>query len=319
MPAAGVGGQEISGGVGRVQRGADAPSWDATRVSIDIRCVAWCVAAPLDAPYPTISTWGEIMKVPGFLVAAFPPSMNGLIDGARRKTDDSMLWDIAMADYGQGASDVMPELRAIRDTGIIKPPVSNELFDVLSLTHYINPEVPDPPPFRPGPTGPRGHQTRFFACALLLHIESEWSYGFRMTTDSALANGIASAKFLCEETSEGIGGFLTWRLVSQADEPDSVLLALALLILATRLRSNRFTESDLGAVATWVLTLESIMHKEAAKIFPDHMGLWPPPFSLEAGFWQPVAAEFKQETESIRDDHVRLDLELCGLLLDSQV
>jgi len=261
------------------------------------------------------------MEVPDFLVAAFPPSLDGLLDAARRDTDDAMLMDIARADYGEGANEVMPELRAIRDTGIVRDSISSQLYEVLTLTHYSNPEVPEAPPLKPGPTDLRGPQTCFFTCALLLYIEREWPREYRWTTDSALANGIVSAKYLDEDMSAAVGGFLTWRLTDQVeiDGSDAVLLALALLILATRLRSKRFTESNLGAVASWVLVLESFLYKDTYKSYPDYAKFWLSPFSVdavEAGFWRPHAEEFKREVESIIDDQVRSDLELCGLLLN---
>lgn len=264
------------------------------------------------------------MEVPDFLLAAFPPSRNALIDSARLETDDAMLMEIAKADYGQGVDELMPEIRAIRDTGIVPSPVSNMLFEVLTLTHYSNLDVPEAPPLEPGPAVLRAHQTRFFACALLLHIESGWPYEFCLTTGSALANGIISAKHLNEGMSAAVGCFLTWRLVGQkeVEESEGVLFALALLILATRLRSERFTESDLGAVATWALALESrSCNSYRTNAMPpsyDYAKYWLSPLSLdavEAGFWRPLVEEFEQEVKSIEDVQVRSDLELCGLLL----
>jgi len=69
------------------------------------------------------------MEVPDFLLAAFPPSFDGLLDAARRNTDNAMLMDIARADYGQGADEVMPELRAIRDTGSVRDSISHQLYE----------------------------------------------------------------------------------------------------------------------------------------------------------------------------------------------
>jgi hypothetical protein len=188
------------------------------------------------------------------------------------------------------------------------------LSDVLSLTHYSNPDAPDPAPFKPGPTGLRGHQARLFACAVLLRFDADLPHEEALTTtDSALAQCLVSANVLGEEMSEAAACYLTWRMSRQEAGPDSLLFAFGLLILATRLRSGRFTEPNLGATAEWVLARESLERAE----FPlNHAGPRPLPFSVQSGFWLPLVAELKKGAESIRDDDIRINLQLCGLLLD---
>ena len=81
-----------------------------------------------------------------------------------------MLKVIANADYGVGGASDDEGNRPIRDTGIVPSRPSFMLCEVLRLTMYSNPEVPNSPPFEPGPTGIRGHQTRLFACTMLLRM-----------------------------------------------------------------------------------------------------------------------------------------------------
>src|SRR4029077_11198042 len=109
-----------------------------------------------------------MMEIPAALIAAFPPSADLLLERARQQTDDAMLEEIARADYGFEADELIVELRAIRDEGIVPDQMRWQLVEVLELTRFSNPERPNLPPFEPGPTGPRGHQTRLFACAVLL-------------------------------------------------------------------------------------------------------------------------------------------------------
>ncbi len=85
---------------------------------------------------------------------------------------------------------------------------------------------------------------------------------------------------------------------------DSLLVALGLLIVATRLRAGRFEEPSLGVIAEWVLVQESL----ARRAFPPGM---PPPFSVQAGFWQPLVAELRTEAEAIHDHEVRTNVQLC--------
>lgn len=253
------------------------------------------------------------MRLPDPLLAAFPPLVDLLLERARRKTDDAMLAEIARADYGLEADERMAELRPIRDSGVIPIPLPGMLGEVLTLTHYSHPEAPNTPPFEPGPTGLRGHQARLFACAVLLRAEAELPAGSRIATDSALAQCLVSANVLGEEMSIAAACYLTWRLSRQETDPESWLFALGSLILAIRLRSGRLTESNLGTIARWVVALESLPD---AGFPPNHAGPRPRPFSIQAGFWAPLVVEFEKGAESIREDDVRTDLQLCGLLLD---
>ncbi len=73
------------------------------------------------------------MEIPDALLAAFPPSLDVLLDRSRRQTDNAMLMDIARADYGLEADEMMAELRPIRDTGVVPSPMSWMLNEVLTL------------------------------------------------------------------------------------------------------------------------------------------------------------------------------------------
>jgi len=188
------------------------------------------------------------------------------------------------------------------------------LSEVLTLTHYSNPDQPNLPPFEPGPTGLSGHQTRLFACAVLLRADAESPYEeLQIATDSALAQCLVSASLLGEEMSEATACYLTWRLTHQEGVFEPLLFALGLLILATRLRPGRLTEPSLGKIAEWVLAIESLERQA----FPlNHAGPRPLPFSVQSGFWEPLVAELRKGAESVCDDNIRTNLQLCVLLLE---
>jgi len=243
------------------------------------------------------------MSIPPALLSAFPPSADLLFDLARRRTDDAMLHEIAVADYGMGSDEALAALRLVRDRGVLPDPLPCILGDVLTLTHLRNLNSPQSLPFASGPTVRRAHQTRLFACAVLLRIEVDVSpeEGY-IEWDSALAHCLASAKALGEEMGEAAARYLTWRIpLREPPGLDSILFALGLLVLATRLRRGRLTEPSLGGVAEWVLASESLGRRVS---------------SVQAGFWQPLSAELLAEAESIRDGDVRAGLQLCALLLD---
>lgn len=247
-----------------------------------------------------------MMQIPDSLLAAFPPSADLLLKRVRRKTDDAMLHVIANADYGWEAHEMMRELRPIRDTGIVPSRPSFMLCEVLRLTMYSDPEVPNSPPFEPGPTGIRGHQTRLFACAVLLRMDDD-------VADSALAQGLVSAGVLGEAMSEAVGSYLTWKMTHEEANSETWLFAFGLLVLAARLRRGRFSVSGVGEIARWVFALESVNRAN----FPRGSAFWRPrPFSVQSGFWRPLVDELRTAAKSIRDEDVRTDLQLCALLLD---
>jgi len=249
------------------------------------------------------------MVIPRELIIAIPPSPDLLLERARRRTDDWMLMEIARADYGQMADEMMAQLRPIRDKGIVPSPMDGQLIEVLSLTRWCNPEAPNSPPFEPGPSGHRGHQARFFACAVLLRSGREPA-----SADSTLALGLASAKVLGDEMSEAIGRFLTWQLMNLQIDHEPLLFAVGLLVVATRLRAGRITDAELGKVAEWVLEEESLDRGA----FPSR-SVEPRPlaFSIQQGFWRPLAEEIKCEAATIAAEDVRTKLQLCSLLLET--
>jgi hypothetical protein len=253
------------------------------------------------------------MDIPVPLIAAFPPSADLLLDLARQQVDDTMLREIANADYGYKADAMLAALRPIRDDGIIPAPMDWPLVEVLQLTRWCDPETPNPPPFEPGPTGRRGHQTRLFACAVLLRAMAKPATdNIDNSEDASLANCLISAQVLGEEMSIAAARFLTWRIPQDPKCYEPFLFNIALVILAIRLRSGRIPDAVLGMAAEWVLAEEARWRKEMDPYRSSNAK--PEPFSLQ--FWRPLAAEMIREAATIRADDVRANLQLCELLLE---
>lgn len=251
-----------------------------------------------------------MMDCPAPLLTAFPPSPNLLLDLARRRTDDAMLWEIARADYGWEADRAMKELRLIRDSGTIHAPISWPLAEVLGLSRYHDPDRPNPPPFEPGPSGRVGHQIRLFACAVLLRIQAEFEEERGgESLDPTLAACLISAGRLDDRVGEAVARFLTWRIAGGKPHQESWMMALGLLILATRLRGKRRAGVPLGAVAGWVFERESLDRR-------GRPGGRPRPFGIAQGMWRPLADELNGAARAAADAAVCADLDLCALLLD---
>jgi hypothetical protein len=137
--------------------------------------------------------------------------------------------------------------------------------------------------------------------------------GIDMSDDSTLAQCLVSAKALGEELSEAAARFLTWRIPRMEIGENRLFFALGLLILATRLRSGRIADSVLGELAECVLAEEALFRQELPSNPLEPM---PVAFSLQSGFWRPLAAELMDEAAGIRAGDVRANLQLCELLLD---
>jgi hypothetical protein len=245
------------------------------------------------------------MAIPVAINDAFPPSADMLLDRARNYVDDAMLMEIARADYGYTADEVFRQLRPIRDEGIIPSPLIGPVAEALQLSRFCDPDRPNLPPFEPGPSGRRGHQIRLFACAVLLRDD------FR--DDTSLANCLTSAGVLGDEMSEAVARFLTWQLSRVHCIDLSVLSALALLIVAIRLRYGRITDKLLGDLAEWVLAEEA---RGRVPIEPNPQERMPAAFSLQQGFWQPLALELAKYAATIDAPAIRESLQMCALLLD---
>lgn len=262
------------------------------------------------------------MQVPAALLAAFPPSHKGLLDAVRRGVDDAMLWDIAKADYGNGAEVVFPQLLAIRNTGEIPTEFDFNLLEVLSLTNFCNPDKPNLPPFAPGPAGRRGHQTRLFAGTILLVAQARRENREMHQADgSALANALTSCGILGEPFDAWLAKFLAWRLPWSDSPIDGSefawLIPLALLVLATRARSGVFDPSAIREVAEWVSTEEA---RERATYYGrmgiDLNDLPALPFGVRQGFWQPAFDELQRAAMSLPDGPIRESVQLASLLIE---
>ena len=252
--------------------------------------------------------WGEL-DIPAELIAAFPPSEKLLLDLVRRVVDDEMLMDIARADYGCLAEEMFRELRLIRDTGVVPVPVQGQLSEVLALTRWCDPDHPQRPPFNPGPTGVRGHQTRLFACAVLMCDPCSDN-----CPSATLAKCLGSARVLGTEMNEALASCLVDMAQGFAGDLSRVLLALGLLIVVARLHSSHHSETLIGRIADWVMEVEA---QRPTALWWNPTNPEPIEFSVGAGMWVPFAAELNELATVTQAKDVRDKIRLCALLAET--
>lgn len=244
------------------------------------------------------------MNLPPDLLAAFPPSKTALLDRVRRDVDDDMLRVISRADYGERADELLPQLVQFRDTGQLPEPMEFWLHEVLALTRWCDPDRPELSSFGYSPNGISGHWTRLFVCAALLRADAEPAVDVEDGATSTLAQLLVSASVMESSVNEVIGQFLTWRLM-EVDRPwEEPVFALALLVVAVRLRVGRLSEQTIGVFAERVLVSDAIHQVQygALKFWQQH--------------WSPLTAELRHEAAAFTDAVVREDLLLCAGLIE---
>ncbi len=168
-------------------------------------------------------------------LARLKPSAQPLFDLVFRRVDDSMLREIAEADYGFGVDEHLEALLAIKH-GQIPAPMEWEPKEVLELTRWSEPDEPD------GtwePTGERGHWMRLWACAVLIRAAVEPENEFRfLGEESTIIQLVASAMRLGPEAAQATLQFLAWhleyRVVEIEKSPYSAVGALLLCVFLNR-------------------------------------------------------------------------------------
>lgn len=247
------------------------------------------------------------MRLPEAFLKAFPPSENRLFEILRPAVDNDMLKDIAMADYGYQGEDMYQQLRVIRDRGEIPEQFDGQLDEVLALTRWSDPDKPNSPPFRPGPTGEKGFVTRLFACALLMRqkITSNEAWG----CDVAIS--VASAGRVGPDYDEALARYLTYRLGLLACLNDRSFTQLGLLAISLRHRSANLSEQDLEALADLLLDAQSGSTRLDAF---DPADPRPADFSVQQGFWEPIVAQLNDQAVQV-NPKLSEKLQLCTLLV----
>jgi hypothetical protein len=260
------------------------------------------------------------MSIPAFLVAGFPPSRDLLLDLARRQVDDVMLKEIAGADFPGCEDDYLPELKKVRDKGVISP----GLVEVQTELHMTSWNFAE----RPGVLSLRAqrcrHQIGLFSSAALLRAAADPDCTGRLGIDDTtlLGSCLEHAMALGKHEVEAAARFLTWRCTEIGDLPEwepfpgqdawSLLSAIALLIMTAHLRPLWANEIVFRDTAEWVLAEEQDVAQKARAANYN----WDPrPEVLRNGSWQKFVAELTRAQATIRDGTIRSSLDLCGILL----
>jgi hypothetical protein len=181
------------------------------------------------------------------------PSPDALMIALAGLVDDSMLEQIAVADYGTGAEEAIL-LRRVRDDHEVIAPMPFVLREVLNLTRWSEPERDHPDS---EDQQRRGHIIRAFACAVLLRFNVEPSnQGHDDGENQTLAQLLASLVTFGILYQVAALRFVAWRVqainVIYEDDP---FFILALLVLALRTYTD-FTADELHEIVDCLYAFE---------------------------------------------------------------
>lgn len=178
------------------------------------------------------------------------PSPDPLLQLVFQQVDDSMLLEIAEADYGHKAEIHLKKLMEIK-CGEFPDLMEWEPKEVLELTRWSE---PDAPAWQPGSTGERGHWMRLLSCTLLVRATVKHEYReYFNGEESTLIQLVDSAIKLGPESSCAALRFLSWRISYQIPgdyDWTTPYFALAILLLANSLgQCNKEMEEFLVTTA----------------------------------------------------------------------
>jgi hypothetical protein len=239
------------------------------------------------------------------LLARAEPSATRLLKLLGSQIDDSMLREIAAADYGCDADVHFERLKLIRDEGAILDANKWHPTEVLELIRWSQPEDPH---WQPGATGERGHLIRAFACTVLLRSSVESSnrshdYAVSQTLKQLLQS-VAVPGDAAERASVS---FLAW-LVERAWESARALYALVFLMAALTTLRDRWSDEDVGRLASWVMA-EDVRRRESDPAAKEAPRLWFPEEIERSAEWRACLEQLLDEAARLRSVDARRALE----------
>jgi hypothetical protein len=248
------------------------------------------------------------------LLAPLHDDEHALMSIFRASVDESMLREIAEADYGWKADECYTLLQHVWNTGEA-PSDDYDLREVLELIRWSEPEDPK---WSPGGQGVRGHWMRLFACAQLLRLAAKYPATFGNECDT-LAQFVSSAIALEREVARPSAGFLAWRFLEHPpDNEDRPFLAFAILLLAAHLERGEDRGPWLKELASWVENEESVARAAGwCANFPGWndwlLGLTL--FRQREAVWRSLAHRILARPESPHPRDADEDLRLIGELV----
>lgn len=260
-----------------------------------------------------INTGQTAFMQPEHILAAVALDPDVLMTLLSRQVDDSMLREIAEADYGLDCDEHLEALKRLRDRLEVQVPLNGIPREVLELIRWSE---PDDPKWRPGRHGKRGHIMRAFACAALLRAAAEaGNSGYFEGENQTLAQLMASVLVLDRDVQVAAVRFLAWR-VSSVDGEDRPFFAFAILVLAAVLNGELFPQESLTLLADWVVAEEKRERETLQARYRSPSPQWLlglTSYDMRHRVWRSLADRLVVEANKCANKQVRDRLQLLGL------
>ena len=190
------------------------------------------------------------------LLHHFNPSKTALLEWLEPHLDDSLLHEIARADYGHDEEANFQALKLIHERQQVPAPLDWIPREVVELRRWSEPDDPNWKGYPPNSKGARGHLIRAFCCTvLLIAADDPEMQGDPSDENETLIQLIASVVHLGHEASESALRFLSWRVLRlYEEENEDTFFAFGILLLYAFLFEPPQDGADLNLLVDWVLT-----------------------------------------------------------------
>ena len=197
-----------------------------------------------------------IQTQPSALLRRFAPSETVLFDWLRPQINDTLLAEIADADYGMEAEAHFQALKHIRNRDKIPAPLAWVPREVLDLTRWSE---PDNVTWKQSGTGVPGHLMRLFCCAVLLRAAAVQQYADTYDGENeTIVQLVASALKLGRDAIAPALSLLSWRVLSLPGENDErPFFAVGILLLAASVYRAEQNGEFLRQLSDWVMVEEA--------------------------------------------------------------
>jgi hypothetical protein len=237
---------------------------------------------------------------------AFHPERLALLRLLSAEIDDSMVNEIAEADYGYAADKHLAPLRKIRDDCEIPAPLEWEPREVLELIRWSE---PDDPTWKPGGVGRRGHLMRAFCCtALLIAGADERNRDWIEGENSTLVQLLDSLSSIGTPFQAAGLSLIAWRLDHiAADEEERPFFLLATLVLALR-ATNQLDEEIALELSNLVVDHERAIRESDWAVLPEAANRWLlglTHFDLKHERWERIGDEINAYAQRIQAGEAR--------------
>jgi hypothetical protein len=248
------------------------------------------------------------------LLAQFQPDPDALLRAITPLMTDDMLMSIAIADYGMGVEAHFAALKTIRDENFVPIPMQWEPHEVLTLTHWSEPDkywAGRPERLK------LEHLERAFACTVLLRAEANpENDGLPVGACDICAPLLDSLPHLDQGLHHPAIQFFAWCALNNHtfEIPDHPFINIALLLLLLR-TGKKFTRGELrtlvNAVYDQVIYISKAYPATPRSDDKAQWLTWLTYYAQRHVYWQAFGAEIARYAETYNVAEGRLFL--CAL------